>query len=395
MQQHQRAVLRRVLGELHSGLEQAGAREVGRDVAWRGGGAAEPARQRGREPPELLRPFGGGRRRVELAREAREQLGPGTERRRSPAEVHRGGAGGARGVGVGEEVGGETRLADPALAAEQRDRAGTRAGALPDGEQSGLLGGAAHERRVPCERVPRERGRGRHARLGGAHARGQRAGLGGRGEAEVRAQAVGDAVVGGQRRRTIAGLDQAAASGRAPPPRRAGRAPAGGARSRPPRRDRAPPPRAARAPRRAVRPVRRGPRAPSPRRDRPAADRGAERNRVVEPPGGAVRVELGDVGRATQTDAVASTDQRVVCAERAAQRPGGAAQRSAGARVKDIGPEARRDRAARMLAGVQREPAEQRPRAATRGRHDGTAVDIGLQLPEEPHMQHRATLHPR
>jgi hypothetical protein len=41
-----------------------------------------------------------------------------------------------------------------------------------------------------------------------------------------------------------------------------------------------------------------------------------------------------------------------------------------------------------VLAGVQREPGQQRPRAPS-GRHgDRLAVDLGLQLAEEPHAQH-------
>jgi hypothetical protein len=41
-----------------------------------------------------------------------------------------------------------------------------------------------------------------------------------------------------------------------------------------------------------------------------------------------------------------------------------------------------------MVAGVQREPRQQRPRAAT-GRHgDRFAVGLGLQLAEESHAQH-------
>ena len=42
----------------------------------------------------------------------------------------------------------------------------------------------------------------------------------------------------------------------------------------------------------------------------------------------------------------------------------------------------------RVLAGVQGEPGEQRPRAAPRRHGEGLAVDLGLQLAEEPHAQH-------
>ena len=91
-----------------------------------------------------------------------------------------------------------------------------------------------------------------------------------------------------------------------------------------------------------------------------------QRDRGLEPPGGDVRVELGEVGLAAQRDAVAAGDQRVVVAERPPQLPQRAAQRGARARVEHVGPEARGDRAARVLARMQREPRQQRPRATAR-----------------------------
>ncbi len=54
----------------------------------------------------------------------------------------------------------------------------------------------------------------------------------------------------------------------------------------------------------------------------------------------------------------------------------------------DVGPEARRHGAARVLAGMQREPGQECPRAAARRHGEWLAVDLGLQLAEEPHAQH-------
>ena len=79
-------------------------------------------------------------------------------------------------------------------------------------------------------------------------------------------------------------------------------------------------------------------------------------------------------------------------AERPAQRPRRAAQRGPGARVQHVGPEARGEGTAWVLAGMQREPGEQLPRAAARGLLDGAAVDVRLQRAEQPHPEHAAIL---
>ncbi len=72
-------------------LEQARALEVGR-AGGRAGGAAEPLRGDGREPRDVLRPDGAGRRalgRGEPAREVADELRPEAEGRRAAARARR------------------------------------------------------------------------------------------------------------------------------------------------------------------------------------------------------------------------------------------------------------------------------------------------------------------
>ena len=213
-EQDERAIGRGVLGELDRGLEQPGAREVGRDVGGRGGRAAQAARQRRREPRELLWPGHLGRGRRELAREARQELGPQPERRRHP-EVERParrgtGSGGPR---AGQELGGEPRLPDPALPTEDGERAVAGAGALPQPEQLVQLGRAPDERdavgglrsvggggRAPGATAARRRGAGAA----------QRAACSRRwGEPEARAQALAEPVVHRERAGPVAGRRKA------------------------------------------------------------------------------------------------------------------------------------------------------------------------------------------
>jgi len=125
-QQHERPVGGGVLGQLDRRLEQARAGEVGRHLGRRDPRAAEPQRQRRRQPRELLRPSGFCGRRVELTRQPGQQLHPRPERRPAAA-VGGGAAGGARPVraGAGDELEREPRLADPRLAADHRDAAGS------------------------------------------------------------------------------------------------------------------------------------------------------------------------------------------------------------------------------------------------------------------------------
>ena len=105
-------------------------------------------------------------------------------------------------------------------------------------------------------------------------------------------------------------------------------------------------------------------------------------------------VELLEIGRAPQAHAVPAGHEevRTLGTECAAQRPGGAAERGARARVEHVGPEARGQRAAGVLPGVQREPGQQLPCAAARGLLDGAACDVGLQRAKEPHPEHVAIL---
>jgi hypothetical protein len=113
-----------------------------------------------------------------------------------------------------------------------------------------------------------------------------------------------------------------------------------------------------------------------------------QRDRLLQPPRRHERIERGQVGLAAQRDPVAAGGQGVVVAQRAPQLPQRAAQRGAGARVEHVRPEASGHRPPRVLARMQREPGQQRPRAAT-GRHgDRLAGGLGLQLAEESHAQH-------
>ena len=180
-QQRQWAVGGGVLGQLDRSLEQPGAGQLTRDVDGPTARASQPARQRRREPAELLRPLALGRRRLELARQTRQQLDPGRERRRTgnrAATAHAAVAG----AGAGDQLAREARLADPALAAQHGHRAATRLHLLPQPGQRVELGVAADQRRAL--------GTARRRRLAPAQSSGQRARLLGGGEAERLAQTI-------------------------------------------------------------------------------------------------------------------------------------------------------------------------------------------------------------
>ena len=74
--------------------------------------------------------------------------------------------------------------------------------------------------------------------------------------------------------------------------------------------------------------------------------------------------------------------------EAAAQCPRCAAQRRARGAVEHVGPERRRDRAARVLPRMQRQPGEQAPRPAARRRLNPRVAGLDLQLPQEVHVHH-------
>ena len=386
-QQHERPVGRRVLGELDRRFEQPRAGEVGRHLGGLDPRAPEPQRQRRREPRELLGPAGVGGWRLELARQPRQQLDPGRERRRA-AEVRGGAASRARMVraGAGDQLEREPGLADPGLTADHRDAAAAGAHRLPQRGQLGQVLAATHQRPpVGRGRRPVRSLLGRRAVL--ADRGGERARLGGGCEAERAAQPIGEPVVDGERARAVAGLDHPPHQvtrgvlvervEREPAPRPADSVVRGGGGRRELCQHRAEPLGVLVA--RLQHPV-----IVEVGEQRPAV----QRDRGLEPPGGDVRVELGQVGLAAQRDTVAARDQRVVAGERPPQLPQRAAQRGARAGVEHVGPEARGDRAARVLAGMQREPRQQRPGAAAGRRGDGGAVDLGLQLAEELHSQH-------
>jgi ketosteroid isomerase-like protein len=116
----------------------------------------------------------------------------------------------------------------------------------------------------------------------------------------------------------------------------------------------------------------------------------AQLDRRLQLAGRQARVEGRHVGLAAQADAVAARDQGVLGGrpQGAPQRPSGAAQRRASARVEHIRPEPRRHRAPWMLARMQCQPPQQRPRSAAGGGVDRPPVDLGLELAQEPHSQH-------
>jgi hypothetical protein len=99
---------------------------------------------------------------------------------------------------------------------------------------------------------------------------------------------------------------------------------------------------------------------------------------------------LLQVRRAAQPEALTRRDERsgTLRSEGAAQRPGGAAQGRPGARVEDVGPEAGGERPAWMVSRMQGEPGQQLPRATACGRLDAPSMDLRLQRPEEPHVEH-------
>ena len=88
-----------------------------------------------------------------------------------------------------------------------------------------------------------------------------------------------------------------------------------------------------------------------------------ERQRLVEATvcAQALGLEHVDDRLRCQPDPLACRDEGAV-SQRAPERPERAAKAGAGARVQHVGPEAGRDRRARMQTGVQGEPGEERAR---------------------------------
>ena len=121
----------------------------------------------------------------------------------------------------------------------------------------------------------------------------------------------------------------------------------------------------------------------------------AERERLLGPARREQRLDLARVDpRRVERDRVAVGDEADARrAERAAELVERRAQARPGARVEDVGPEARRDGRARVAAGMQREEAEQLAGAAARRRVEGGPVGLEGEAPEHAHAEHRdATL---
>ncbi|MDP8909786.1 MAG: hypothetical protein M3N47_11895 [Chloroflexota bacterium] len=90
-------------------------------------------------------------------------------------------------------------------------------------------------------------------------------------------------------------------------------------------------------------------------------------------------------------DAIAGGDQRIISGggQPLAQRPDRRPQAGPSASVEDVGPKARRDLRAAVTAAAQREPCEQRSRAASRHLHP-LAIDCDLKLAQQPDAEHVA-----
>ena len=107
---------------------------------------SEPARQRRRKARELLRPLAVGRRRVQPARQPRQQLRPRPERGRAAAQVQRRRAPGVRGPSDRQQLLRQPRLAHPRLPGDENDRPGTAADPIPHACERRPLRTAADER---------------------------------------------------------------------------------------------------------------------------------------------------------------------------------------------------------------------------------------------------------
>ena len=288
---------------------------------------------------------------------------------------------------LAREAIGEPRLADARLAREQHDPvAAVRGHARPCRPQPLELGGAADERRV----VGGERDRGGLGRRA-LERLDQLAGLARRRDRELRAQPLGEALARADRRRAVAGrgepLDQ-------PPVRLLGERVerdllarqahrlGGLRRSTPP--PRAPPPAARRA--------RGAPPAPS----RPRSRRGSAPRHAASAAAGSPRaqrgVERASVDRqplAVERDRLAGRDDVIGRRpERAPQLAERGAQAGAGRLVEHVGPERRREPAARVRPGVERQVGEDRARPPRRRRRELGAVALQPQPPGEIDPQH-------
>jgi hypothetical protein len=379
--ERQRPLPRRPGEQLHDGLEQARALELGlgRRTGRRGGLDA------GHEPREAGGPI--GPRKVDLRHEVAQELGPQAERR-SSAKVD--GRAGERAspvaLGRGEELLAQPRLSYPSLAAQCHGRPVARAGALPCGQQRAELA------RSPDER--REMRRGWRRDLGNRCTQplGRPPRLRRRGDPELRAQALPHAGVLRERARSVACVreptDQIARGtlvqrvhARAPPrpldgaAEIAGRLHLGGETLQ----GRAQPCVVLVA-----------------QRERPLVVELVEQLSAAERHGLAEAVlshEPRELARVhpdvlvAQRDAVPVGDHDIAGGR--AQGPDRAAQARPRARVQHVGPEPRREPRPRMRARMQRQPGEHRasaPRA--RQLHPVTAA-IHLQLAEDADAQHR------
>ena len=93
-----------------------------------------------------------------------------------------------------------------------------------------------------------------------------------------------------------------------------------------------------------------------------------------------------------EPDPVARRDEHArLRPEHSPQRPGRAPEAREGARVEDVGPEARGHRAARVHPRRQRQPGEERGRTIDPRRRPILALDLDPQAPDERQTQHQAS----
>ena len=202
-EQRERAVGCGVLERVDRGLRQARALQLGRDRrGQRRRGTAEARRQGWHERGQVVGPVSLLRHRRHRRSEAAQQLRPETERR-GAAELHRRAHRRARAGrgGVGQQLIGQPGLADPALALERDDEPFALRRALPGAAQRRELRVAPDEARL----LDRRRGNDdrRRRRLVRAQLGFERAGLRRDRDAELRAQPLAKALAGRQRAGTI------------------------------------------------------------------------------------------------------------------------------------------------------------------------------------------------
>jgi hypothetical protein len=374
-----RPVDARPLDQAQHGLEHPQPLDLRRGDDRRRAGATESGAELRREPVQLDRPRRTGRHRGCRRDERPGELQPEAERRLAahvPAGADRDPAAG--GDDAVSEVRDQRGLADPGLAGEDDDTAGSVCRRPPLPAQLGDFGRASEQ---ACGGAVRARG----GRPGVRGPGGRR-----RADTQLGPQPVGELTARDDRARPVAGRREAAHE-----------IAVGGLVER---RERAQPPAVPDRCREIAGLLRRGSQAvqggdaTSPvvlalgvRPDvvDPRQQLALRRRRVVE------RVDPRPVGAQAELGARAVQDPLPRRTPALPQRPGGGAQAGPGTRLRDVGPEAGGQRRARVGAGMQGEPAEQRsyPVAARHG--ERLAVQFGGEPATHPKPEHVSSVGPQ